>query len=123
MVAAVAISGRLDFNPITDSLTNVNGESVMLAEPTDRLPVSGFAVEDNGYQAPASDGSGIEVGERRLNRLQLLTHLILDGQNINGAKLLIKALGKCTTDHISMESMVAFPWAFNNISNNCLIGV
>ena len=126
MVAAVAISGRLDFNPITDSLTNVNGESVMLAEPTGmELPVSGFAVEDNGYQAPASDGSGIEVVVKEdSNRLQLLTPFnSWDGQNINGAKLLIKALGKCTTDHISM----AGPWLrfrghLDNISNNCLIG-
>ena len=125
MVAAVAISGRLDFNPITDSLTNVNGESVMLAEPTGmELPVSGFAVEDNGYQAPASDGSGIVVVKEDSNRLQLLTPFnSWDGQNINGAKLLIKALGKCTTDHISM----AGPWLrfrghLDNISNNCLIG-
>ena len=126
MVAAVAISGRLDFNPITDRLTNENGESVMLAEPTGmELPVSGFAVEDNGYQAPASDGSGIEVVVKEdSNRLQLLTPFTAwDGQNINGAKLLIKALGKCTTDHISM----AGPWLrfrghLDNISNNCLIG-
>ena len=126
MVAAVAISGRLDFNPITDTLTNENGESVMLAEPTGmELPASGFAVEDNGYQAPASDGSGIEVVVKEdSNRLQLLTPFTAwDGQNINGAKLLIKALGKCTTDHISM----AGPWLrfrghLDNISNNCLIG-
>ena len=126
MVAAVAISGRLDFNPITDNLINVNGESVMLAEPTGmELPASGFAVEDNGYQAPASDGSGIEVVVKEdSNRLQLLTPFnSWDGQNINGAKLLIKALGKCTTDHISM----AGPWLrfrghLDNISNNCLIG-
>ncbi|MBJ10005.1 MAG: aconitate hydratase [Flavobacteriales bacterium] len=126
MVAAVAISGRLDFNPITDYLTNVNGESVMLAEPTGmELPASGFAVEDNGYQAPASNGSGIEVVVKEdSNRLQLLTPFTAwDGQNINGAKLLIKAAGKCTTDHISM----AGPWLrfrghLDNISNNCLIG-
>ena len=99
MVAAVAISGRLDFNPITDRLTNENGESVTLAEPTGmELPASGFAVEDNGYQAPASDGSGIEVVVKEdSNRLQLLTPFTAwDGQNINGAKLLIKAAGKCT---------------------------
>ena len=98
----------------------------MLAEPTGmELPVSGFAVEDNGYQAPASDGSGIEVVVKEdSNRLQLLTPFnSWDGQNINGAKLLIKALGKCTTDHISM----AGPWLrfrghLDNISNNCLIG-
>ena len=126
MVAAIAISGRLDFNPITDNLINEKGESVMLAEPTGmELPVSGFAVEDNGYQAPASDGSGIEVVVKEdSKRLQLLTPFpAWDGNNINGAKLLIKALGKCTTDHISM----AGPWLrfrghLDNISNNCLIG-
>ena len=126
MVAVVAISGRLDFNPITDSLTNEKGEEVMLAEPTGmELPSQGFAVEDNGYQAPAVDGSGIEVVVKDdSNRLQLLTPFsVWDGQNINGAKLLIKAAGKCTTDHISM----AGPWLrfrghLDNISNNCLIG-
>ena len=126
MVAAVAISGRLDFNPITDTLINENGESVMLAEPKGmELPASGFAVEDNGYQAPASDGSSIEVVVKEdSNRLQLLTPFTSwDGKNINGAKLLIKAQGKCTTDHISM----AGPWLrfrghLDNISNNCLIG-
>ena len=89
------------------------------------MPASGFAVEDNGYQAPASDGSGIEVVVKEdSNRLQLLTPFTAwDGQNINGAKLLIKAAGKCTTDHISM----AGPWLrfrghLDNISNNCLIG-
>ena len=126
MVAAVAISGRLDFNPITDTLINENGEEVRLAEPTgSELPENGFAVEDNGYQAPASDGSGIEVVVASdSERLQLLTPFLpWDGGNINGAKLLIKADGKCTTDHISM----AGPWLryrghLDNISNNCLIG-
>ena len=126
MVAAVAISGRLDFNPITDTLNNENGESVMLAEPTGmELPLYGFEVQDNGYQPPASDGSNIEVVvKEKSNRLQLLTPFpAWDGKNISGAKLLIKALGKCTTDHISM----AGPWLrfrghLDNISNNCLIG-
>lgn len=126
MVAAVAISGRLDFNPITDSLSNENGESVFLAEPTGmELPANGFAVEDNGYQAPAANGSGVEVAVKdNSNRLQLLTPFIpWDGENIKDAKLLIKAAGKCTTDHISM----AGPWLrfrghLDNISNNCLIG-
>ena len=126
MVAAIAISGRLDFNPITDSLTNENGEQVKLAEPFGmELPSKGFAVEDNGYQAPAENGSGIEVVvSPESNRLQLLTPFTAwDGKNITGAKLLIKAEGKCTTDHISM----AGPWLkyrghLNNISNNCLIG-
>ena len=126
MVAAIAISGRLDFNPITDTLTNENDEEVKLAEPNGvELPKNGFAVEDNGYQAPAEDGIGIEVVVADdSNRLQLLTPFTpWDGENIIGAKLLIKAEGKCTTDHISM----AGPWLryrghLDNISNNCLIG-
>ena len=126
MVAAIAISGRLDFNPITDTLTNKNDEEVKLAEPNGvELPKNGFAVEDNGYQAPAEDGIGIKVVVADdSNRLQLLTPFTpWDGENIIGAKLLIKAKGKCTTDHISM----AGPWLryrghLDNISNNCLIG-
>ena len=126
MVAAIAISGRLDFNPVTDTLTNKNGEKVKLAEPTGQeLPPNGFDVEDNGYQAPAEDGSGIEVVvSPESNRLQLLTPFNpWNGENIMRAKLLIKAEGKCTTDHISM----AGPWLryrghLDNISNNCLIG-
>jgi len=126
MVAAIAISGRLDFNPITDSLTNQNGEEVRLSEPYGtELPSQGFAVEDNGYQAPAEDGSGIKiVVNPESSRLQLLTPFTpWNEENITGAKLLIKAEGKCTTDHISM----AGPWLryrghLDNISNNCLIG-
>ena len=126
MVAAIAISGRLDFNPITDTLTNKNGEQVKLDPPVgDELPRRGFAVDDNGYQAPAEDGSGIEVVvSPDSKRLQLLSPFpAWDGGNITGAKLLIKAQGKCTTDHISM----AGPWLqyrghLDNISNNCLIG-
>ena len=126
MVAAIAISGKLDFDPINDTLTNSNGEQVKLAEPTgSELPAAGFAVEDNGYQAPAEDGSGIQVVVNEdSKRLQLLTPFKpWDGGNIAGAKLLIKAEGKCTTDHISM----AGPWLqyrghLDNISNNCLIG-
>ena len=126
MVAAIAISGRLDFNPLTDSLSNEKGEHVMLSEPTgSELPSKGFAVEDNGYQAPASDGSGINVVvSPDSKRLQLLSPFAPWNQkNIEGAKLLIKAEGKCTTDHISM----AGPWLqyrghLDNISNNCLIG-
>ena len=126
MVAAIAISGKLDFNPVTDTLTNANGEEVKLAEPTGHeLPSAGFDVEDNGYQAPAVDGSGVEVVvSPDSQRLQLLSPFApWDGANIEGAKLLIKALGKCTTDHISM----AGPWLryrghLDNISNNCLIG-
>ena len=126
MVAAIAISGKLDFNPITDTLVNENGDAVTLSEPTGQeLPSKGFAVEDNGYQAPAEDGSGVDVVvSPDSQRLQLLAPFEpWDGQNINGAKLLIKALGKCTTDHISM----AGPWLkfrghLDNISNNMLIG-
>ena len=126
MVAAIAISGKLDFNPVTDTLTNANGEEVKLAEPTGHeLPSAGFDVEDNGYQAPAEDGSGVEVVVNPdSQRLQLLSPFApWDGANIEGAKLLIKAFGKCTTDHISM----AGPWLryrghLDNISNNCLIG-
>jgi len=126
MVAAVAISGRLDFNPVTDTLINEAGEAVKLNEPSGfELPTKGFAVEDNGYQAPSEDGSGIEVKvSPDSERLQLLEPFAAwDGKNITGAKLLIKAEGKCTTDHISM----AGPWLrfrghLDNISNNCLIG-
>jgi len=126
MVAAIALSGKLDFNPMTDTLTNKNGEEVRLDEPTGyELPINGFDVENNGFQAPSEDGSGIEiVVNPDSERLQLLTPFAeWDGENINGAKLLIKAFGKCTTDHISM----AGPWLryrghLDNISNNCLIG-
>ncbi|MCT4665354.1 MAG: aconitate hydratase [Flavobacteriales bacterium] len=125
MVAAVAISGRLDFNPATDTLINKNGEEVRFSEPTgEELPPQGFDVEDAGFQAPVEDGSGVEVVVKDdSERLQLLTPFEPLGRNISGAKLLIKAHGKCTTDHISM----AGPWLkyrghLDNISNNCLIG-
>ena len=125
MVAAIAISGRLDFNPLTDSLINQNGEKVMLEEPTGHeLPKKGFAVEDAGYLAPEEDGSQVVVSvASNSERLELLTPFDPIGNKINGAKLLIKAHGKCTTDHISM----AGPWLryrghLDNISNNCLIG-
>lgn len=126
MVAAIAISGDLGFNPITDTLTNNNGEQVKLDPPVgDELPDKGFAVEENGYQEPAADGSGIEVIVKPdSKRLQLLAPFApWNGANITGAKLLIKAFGKCTTDHISM----AGPWLrfrghLDNISDNCLIG-
>ena len=126
MVAAIAISGKLDFNPIIDPLTNENGENVYLDEPVGiELPEKGFDVKDNGYQEPALDGSSILVEVNSSSeRLQLLTPFpAWNGENINGAKLLIKAQGKCTTDHISM----AGPWLryrghLDNISNNCLIG-
>ncbi len=126
IVAAIAISGRLDFNPMTDTLINENGEEVRLKAPTGvELPPSGFDVKDNGYLAPLTDGSGVsvEVSESS-ERLELLTPFApWNGENLTGAKLLIKAFGKCTTDHISM----AGPWLrfrghLDNISNNCLIG-
>tara|TARA_B100000989_G_scaffold298460_1_gene287906 strand:- start:661 stop:2928 length:2268 start_codon:yes stop_codon:yes gene_type:complete len=126
MVAAVAISGRLDFNPITDSLINELGEEVRLDPPQGvELPSQGFDVEDNGYLAPLEDSSGLEVIVRPdSERLQILSPFApWDKKNLMGAKLLIKAYGKCTTDHISM----AGPWLryrghLDNISNNCLIG-
>ncbi|MGV0922830.1 aconitate hydratase [Empedobacter tilapiae] len=126
MVAAIAISGRLDFNPLTDKLINKFGEEVMLDAPKgEELPTKGYAYEDNGYQAPVEDGSGVEViVNPNSERLQLLEGFKpWNGENITGAKLLIKAFGKCTTDHISM----AGPWLrfrghLDNISNNTLIG-
>ena len=126
MVAALAISGDLGFNPITDTLINDNGEEVKLVPPTgDELPTKGFDVDDPGYQAPAADGSAIEViVSPTSQRLELLQPFeAWDGKNISGAKLLIKAFGKCTTDHISM----AGPWLrfrghLDNISDNMLIG-
>ncbi|MCB9191332.1 MAG: aconitate hydratase [Flavobacteriales bacterium] len=126
MVAAIAIAGDLRFNPITDTLTNDKGEQVKLAEPTGwELPPKGFDVEDPGYVEPAEDGGNVEVVVKEdSDRLQLLTPFKpWDGKNITGAKLLIKAQGKCTTDHISM----AGPWLryrghLDNISNNTLTG-
>ncbi len=126
LVAAIAIAGRLDFNPLTDTLTNDKGEQVKLDEPTGfELPPKGFDVEDNGYQAPAEDGSHVEVVVAPdSNRLQLLEPFAQwEETDLKGMKLLIKAFGKCTTDHISM----AGPWLkyrghLDNISNNLLIG-
>jgi len=125
MVAAITIAGRLDFNPMTDTLINNEGEKVMLDEPTGwELPPKGFEVKDDGYLAPEEDGSGIVINvSPESDRLQLLTPFKPIGNTIDSAKLLIKAHGKCTTDHISM----AGPWLrfrghLDNISNNCLIG-
>jgi len=125
MTAAIAIAGRLDFNPLTDKLINEDGEEVMLDEPTGwELPPKGFEVKENGYVEPLADGSGVEViVSPTSERLELLTPFKPIGDEIKGAKLLIKAHGKCTTDHISM----AGPWLrfrghLDNISNNCLIG-
>ena len=125
MVAAVAIAGRLDFNPMKDKLINENGEEVMLDEPTGwELPPKGFEVKDDGYLAPEEDGSHVKIYvNKESERLELLEPFTPLGNDISGVKLLIKTFGKCTTDHISM----AGPWLrfrghLDNISNNCLIG-
>ena len=126
IVTALSIAGSLIFNPLTDSLINKDGEAVKLNEPAGmELPARGFTVDDNGYQAPAEDGSSIAVEVAPdSERLQLLTPFKpWDGKDLTGLKLLIKAKGKCTTDHISM----AGPWLrfrghLDNISNNMLIG-
>jgi aconitate hydratase len=126
IVTAMAIAGDLTFNPMTDSLINEAGVQVKLDEPKGlELPPKGFAVEDAGYQAPAEDGSSVEVKvDPNSERLQLLEPFMpWEGTDLTGLKLLIKAKGKCTTDHISM----AGPWLrfrghLDNISNNMLIG-
>ncbi|WP_026236364.1 aconitate hydratase [Pontibacter roseus] len=126
IVTAFAIAGDLTFNPLTDTLTNEDGQQVMLDEPRGiELPPQGFAVEDAGYVAPAEDGSTVEVVvDPKSDRLQLLEGFKpWEGTDLKGLKLLIKAQGKCTTDHISM----AGPWLkyrghLDNISNNMLIG-
>jgi aconitate hydratase len=126
LVTALAIAGTLNFNPLTDTLTNDKGEQVKLDPPTGfELPLKGFAVEDAGFQAPALDGSGVTVKvSPDSKRLQLLDPFAAwEGTDIKGLRLLIKAKGKCTTDHISM----AGPWLkfrghLDNISNNMLIG-
>jgi len=126
IVTAMAIAGDLTFNPLTDTLINNQGQEVKLDEPQGiEHPTQGYAVGDNGYQAPAEDGSSVEIKvDPNSKRLQLLTPFTpWDGENISGMKLLIKAKGKCTTDHISM----AGPWLrfrghLDNISNNLLTG-
>ncbi|CCH00695.1 aconitate hydratase [Fibrella aestuarina BUZ 2] len=126
IVTAFAIAGSLTFNPMTDTLTNEAGEQVKLDEPEGiEQPIKGYAVEDAGYQAPAADGSGVQVlVSPTSDRLQLLESFpAWEGTDLSGLKLLIKAKGKCTTDHISM----AGPWLkyrghLDNISNNMLIG-
>ena len=122
----MAIGGRLDFNPLVDLIINEQGETVKLDPPTGfELPPKGFDVKDPGYQAPAADNSNIDViidpGSKRLEKLSPFP--AWNRKNITGARLLIKALGKCTTDHISM----AGPWLryrghLDNISDNMLIG-
>ena len=126
MVTAIAIAGRLDFNPITDTLINEDGEEVKLNPPYgDELPEQGFITDEDGFKAPVADGSGVEVVVNpESERLQILTPFeAWQSQNLEGMRLLIKAFGKCTTDHISM----AGPWLrfrghLDNISNNMLIG-
>lgn len=126
MVAAIAISGRLDFDPMNDTLLNEDGQEVKLEEPRGiELPPKGFEVEDAGYLAPVADGSGIQVKVSTTSeRLQLLAPFVpIKDAELQGVKLLIKAFGKCTTDHISM----AGPWLrfrghLDNIANNTLIG-
>lgn len=126
IVTALAIAGDLTFNPLTDTLINAEGKAVKLDEPRGlELPLKGFAVEDAGYQAPAEDGSKVSVlVDPKSDRLQLLDSFAAwEGVDLKGLKLLIKAKGKCTTDHISM----AGPWLkyrghLDNISNNMLIG-
>jgi aconitate hydratase len=126
IVTAYAIAGTLLFNPMTDFLVNKEGKKVKLDEPQGiEFPPGGFAVEDNGYQAPAEDGSKVDViVDPKSNRLQLLDPFkAWNGEDFKGLYLLIKAKGKCTTDHISM----AGPWLkyrghLENISQNLLIG-
>jgi len=126
IVTALALAGDLTFNPLTDYLTNANGEKVKLEEPKGHeMPPNGFSVEDAGYQAPAADGSDVTIEvSPTSDRLQLLEPFAAwEGIDLKGLKLLIKAKGKCTTDHISM----AGPWLkyrghLDNISNNMLIG-
>ncbi len=126
IVTAFAIAGDLTFNPLKDKLKNEEGKDVKLDEPTGvELPPKGFSVEDPGYQAPAADGSGVQVlVSPESQRLQLLEPFTpWEGTDIKGLRLLIKAKGKCTTDHISM----AGPWLkfrghLDNICNNMLIG-
>ena len=126
LVTAIALAGDLTFNPLTDPLYTKDGKQIMLSEPKgEELPIKGFEVEDAGYLAPAEDGSSIIVKvDESSDRLQLLEPFTeWNGSNLLGAKLLIKAEGKCTTDHISM----AGPWLrfrghLDNISNNTLTG-
>ena len=126
LTTALAIAGSLTFNPLTDYLTNEKGEKIKLEEPKGiEMPIKGFAVDDAGYQPPAEDGSDVEViVSPTSDRLQILAPFpAWEGTDLTGLRLLIKAKGKCTTDHISM----AGPWLkyrghLDNISNNLLIG-
>jgi aconitate hydratase len=126
LVTALAIAGDLTFNPVTDYLTNEHGEHVKLDPPTgDELPKRGFDVKDPGFVAPAKDGSKVKVKVNPASdRLQLLAPFApWDGKNFVGLRVLIKAKGKCTTDHISMAGKwLKYRGHLDNISNNLLIG-
>jgi len=126
IVTALVLAGRLSFNPLKDKLVNEEGQEVMLDVPVGiELPPKGFAVDDPGFEAPAKDGNAIQIKvSPESDRLQLLTPFTgWDGHDLKGLRLLIKAKGKCTTDHISM----AGPWLkyrghLDNISTNLLMG-
>lgn len=126
LVTALAIAGDLTFNPETDFLVNENGQQVRLDPPSgDELPTKGFDVKDAGYIAPAADGSKVNVKvDPKSDRLQLLEPFkAWDGKNLTGLRVLIKAKGKCTTDHISMAGKwLKYRGHLDNISNNLLIG-
>jgi aconitate hydratase len=126
LVTALAIAGDLNFNPLTDYLTNEKGEQVKLDPPTgDELPTKGFDVKDPGFQAPAKDGSKVDVSVNPdSDRLQLLAPFApWEGTDLKALRLLIKAKGKCTTDHISMAGKwLKYRGHLDNISNNLLIG-
>jgi aconitate hydratase len=126
IVTALTLAGDLTFNPLTDTITNEDGIAVKLDPPIGiELPPNGFGVEDPGYQAPAEDGAEVEVKiDPNSNRLQLLPEFKpWEGTDLYGLKLLIKAKGKCTTDHISMAGpWLAYRGHLDNISNNTLTG-
>jgi len=126
LVTALAIAGDLSFNPLTDTLVNEKGQHVKLDPPSgEELPKKGFSVKDAGYQAPAKDGSRVKVSvSPKSDRLQLLSPFkAWEGEDLKGLRLLIKAKGKCTTDHISMAGKwLKYRGHLDNISNNLLIG-
>jgi aconitate hydratase len=126
ITTALALAGDLGFNPLTDTLTNADGVQVKLDVPNgDELPTKGFAVEDAGYQAPAVDGSGVKINVNPdSDRLQLLDPFAAwNGADLSGLRLLIKAKGKCTTDHISPAGKwLKYRGHLDNISNNMLTG-
>lgn len=126
IVTALVFAGDLNFNPLTDTLINEDGQEVRFDPPVGvELPPKGFDVEDAGFQAPAAEGFKINVDvDPASDRLQLLTPFTpITPDQVQNMRVLLKAQGKCTTDHISM----AGPWLkyrghLENISNNCFIG-